>query len=186
MEYLKLMCCGIYLSLPVYLCETEPSARPSSATTDPRCRQRRDPESLCGCSAQSVQCAKQEFHTVIFVPKDTTTCQQDCNWGASFHWLLTDNGRRLPQWPWHRIGAYHADIALYCVSSLLPFSESQACHLWQTSVCVPRTCRLVNLRDKCSVFRPNHLESDGCLCYRKVHSMITKHNMLQMPHCDFT
>lgn len=75
---------GVYLSLSVDLCETEPSVRPSSATTDPRCRQRQDPESPCGCSPQSVQCSQPEFHTFIFVLKDTMPRQLDWNWGPAF------------------------------------------------------------------------------------------------------
>lgn len=45
--------------------------------------QTRGPQSLFGCLPQSVQSSQQEFHTVIFVLKDTMPCQHDCNPGAA-------------------------------------------------------------------------------------------------------
>lgn len=130
----------------------------------------RTPESLGACSSPSVRGSQQEFHTVIFVPKDTKPCQQGCYRGAGFHSMPSDNGRGLLRWPWH--------VML----------------LWSSIVC-HHHCLLVNLKHvTCgrsrlralalvvSLIAPaNVLFLDGCLCCCKLHSMSTKHNMLPMP-----
>lgn len=150
MKHKNVMGCGRFLSLSVYLCETEPSVRPFLCSNwswiQAKAGSRKPlwllPAIIAGFSAGI-------SHSYL-CPQRHNAISTDCNWRDSFCWLQSDNDRRLLEWPWHHIGACHDGIALYYVSSLLPFSECHACHLWQFSVCascVPHTCRLVNRTD---------------------------------------
>lgn len=74
-----------------------------------------DPEGLPGCSPQSVQASGLEFHTVIFVLKDTMACPQDYYQGLRFHRLLPHKKKQpfaltLTSAPW-----------FYCCISEPPF-----------------------------------------------------------------
>lgn len=99
------------------------------------------PQSLPGCSPQSVQAPQLEFHTVIFVLKDTMPCQ-DCYQGVWFHWLLPHKGK----WPFALTLAslWQTSRLDTAVFSLLHLSKAQARHPWKTSICACHTCRLVN------------------------------------------
>lgn len=117
----------------------------------------RTSESLRGCSSPSVQGSEQEFHTVIFVPKDTKPCQQGCYRGARFHSMPSDNGRGLLQWPWH----------------VMLLWSSIVCHHYSLLVNLKHvTCGRSRLGELALVVSlialANVLFLDGCLCCCKL------------------
>lgn len=149
------------LSLWVHSCEPQPSERPFIwwlilATVTGSTLEASLPVLLHQCRV-----LKQEFHTVIFVPKDIIPHQLGGYRGARFHQRPSDNGRGLPSWPYAAV--------FYCVSPSLPPGESQARRLWPISS--PWLMLVV----------ASVLFLDVCLCCCSVHSMTTEHNMLPKP-----
>lgn len=117
--------------------------------------------------------SRQEFHTVIFVLKVTMPFKRGCNHGATFASCCLIMG-----------GAFYSNL---CTTRLIQCDAepSVVCHHHCLSMNLKhvtcgrplsmllRTCRLVELKCLCSLFRPTYSVCDVCFCYHKAHSVIT-------------
>lgn len=147
----------------------------SSATSDPRCRQRQDPESLCGSSITA------GFSAGI---SHGYLCPQRHNATSTGLLLRGQISLAAPQ---TMRGGFCRDLGITLAQVKLP----------QPSIVCRHYCLSVNLKHvTCGrplsvclalvawlIAQTNVLYLDDCLSYCKVHSMMTKHNMLPMPPC---
>lgn len=140
-----------------------------SLLSGPGWRLSQKPESLWGCSSQSVQASRLEFHTVIFVLKDTMPCHQDGYQGLRFHWLLSHKEKL----PFALTLASHWQMSRF--NSVLWFHYCISVEVKHVTRGRPPFARLTLVA--WLIIQTNVLYLEGCFSYCIVQTVIAKHSI---------